>query len=168
MRLSMSTWGMGESRLRTSPSARTSASWTSLTMSTLVRSSVETVPRSVSTSLMRADISPARAKFTGMMRTLRGTSGLRASSALAAASCSLTMSSSLAMRMMFPISSLPSPLVLSTRSRAWSQGTLRSDTVTRPVTSSATTMFRLETSAMSRSRLRISMSWNSRVMRRPV
>ena len=168
MRLSISTCGMAVSRLRTSPSARTSASWVSLTMRTLVRSSVETVPRSVSTSLIRPATSLARAKLTGMIRTLSGMSGLRASAALAAASCSLAMSSSLATRMMFPISSLPSPLERSTRSRAWSQGTLRSETVTLPETSSATTMFFLETSAMSRSRLRISMSWNSRLMRRPV
>ncbi len=36
------------------------------------------------------------------------------------------------MRMTFPISSLPSPLERSTRSSAWSQGTLRSETVTFP------------------------------------
>ena len=72
------------------------------------------------------------------------------------------------MRMTLPISSLPSPFDLRTRSSAWSQGTLRSETVTLPFTSSATTMFFFETSAMSRSRLRMSMSWKSSVMRRPV
>ena len=64
-------------------------------MSTFVRSSVETEPRSVSTSFTRPETSPARAKFTGMMRTLSGMSGMRAFSASARASCSFAMSSNL-------------------------------------------------------------------------
>jgi hypothetical protein len=51
MRLSISTSGVWVSRLRTMPSARSSASCTSLTISVLVRASTETVPRSVRVSL---------------------------------------------------------------------------------------------------------------------
>ena len=51
MRASISTSGVCVSRLRTMPSARSSASCTSFTIRVLVRESTETVPRSVSESL---------------------------------------------------------------------------------------------------------------------
>jgi hypothetical protein len=51
MRASISTSGVWVSRLRTMPSARSSASCTSLTMSVLVRVSTVTEPRSLSASL---------------------------------------------------------------------------------------------------------------------
>jgi hypothetical protein len=64
--------------------------------------------------------------------------------------------------MMSPTSSFPSPLLARMMSSAWSQGTLRSRMVIFPVTSSATTMFFLLTSAMTRRRLWMSMSLNSK------
>ena len=61
MRLSISTSGVCVSRLRTMPSARSSASCTSFTMSVLVRLSTETVPRSVRVSLSFSTSAPASA-----------------------------------------------------------------------------------------------------------
>ena len=59
MRLSMSTWGVWVSRLRTRARAFSMLARTSLMMSTLVRVSTVTEPRSLSTSLTRPDISAA-------------------------------------------------------------------------------------------------------------
>jgi hypothetical protein len=72
------------------------------------------------------------------------------------------------MIMTLPFWRLSRPLVASTMSSAWSQGTLCRRRVTFPSTVSDTTILRPLTSASSCSTARVSMSWKFSVSRSPL
>jgi hypothetical protein len=78
------------------------------------------------------------------------------------------ISSAGATRITLSLRRIARPLVRSTMSSAWSQGTFCRRSVTLPCTVSATTMFWPDVSASSCSTARTSMSWKLSVSRSPV